>query len=241
LFLGRDVLVYVLHTAEKPLVSSAVWVSKIYANTIGETHIDPAELERIKTERNAFAIDQAELILTKEQNERLKKEIAYLNQRSFEWRTVPILRRVSSSQVSTFVIQGGTQEGIQEGYAVIVGEGMYVGKVTRVFAHESIVTASTDFELATAVSLLNTARTIGIAQGASGNLVALKFIPTDVDIRVNDLVVTSGLENYVPSGLLVGVVNTVELEKETPFQHAIVEPLIDIQRFDHVIILIPEV
>jgi cell shape-determining protein MreC len=86
--------------------------------------------------------------------------------------------------------------------------------------------------------LLNEGRTIGIAQGTRGRLINLSFIPHGEQVEVNDLVVTSGLEDGVPSGLLIGIVNTVETDPNLPFQEAVVEPLIDIGRYRIVSVLI---
>ncbi len=104
----------------------------------------------------------------------------------------------------------------------------------------STVKIITDQSSAVAVSLLNNTRTIGIAEGITGNLLSLSFVPIDEVIEVNDIVVTSGLEIDVPAGLLVGVVNNVEGDQNTPFQNAIVQPLADIRRYTHVMILLPE-
>ena len=82
-----------------------------------------------------------------------------------------------------------------------------------------------------AVTLTNRSRTLGLAQGLDGKLVRIQFIPSNEPFAVNDLVVTSGLESSVPSGLLVGLVNAVRHEQNEPFQEAIVEPLADPRRF----------
>ncbi len=239
LFFGRSLFVNTLQVFQKPLVSSATWASNTYANAFGSCNVKPEEYQKLIAERSQFALERAELESVRTQNEILSKELGFLKQRQLNAVPAAIVSRSVSAQTSTFAVNVGSDDHIVLGAAVVVEDGMFVGKITRVDQTQSIVTASTDAELATGVSLLNKTRTIGIAQGAAGNLIELKFIPADEVIKQNDLVVTSGLENTVPSGLIVGVVNTVRPESETPFQHAIVEPLVDIRRYDHVVILIP--
>jgi rod shape-determining protein MreC len=88
--------------------------------------------------------------------------------------------------------------------------------------------------------LINDRRTIGVAYGTIGGLLEIRFIPTDEIIEINDLVVTSGLEETIQSGLLIGQVIAVELDQNTLFQTALLEPLQDIRRLSQVLVLIDE-
>lgn len=238
LFFARSAFLRTLQVVQGPFVASGTWVSQQYRSMFG-AGIQPEDYDRLVSQRNRFAIEQSEMERLRAENATLTKELGFLKQRPLNGVPASILSRAVSNQTSTFVVNVGEENHVVVGSAVIVEDGMFVGKVTRVDKTQSVITASTDFELATGVSLLNKTRTIGIAQGAAGNLIELKFIPADEEIRPNDLVVTSGLEDHVPSGLIVGVVNTVKPEPEAPFQKAIVEPLSDIRRYTHVVILVP--
>lgn len=239
MFFGRSIFFHVLQILQKPLVSSGTWISNQYYSAFGSCSIKPDAYSRLVSERNQYAIERVEMEKLKSENATLTKELGFLQQRQLNAVPASIMSRAVSNQTSTFIVNVGEDHRIVLGSAVIVEDGMFVGKVTRVDRTQSVVTASTDFQFATGVSLLNKTRTIGIAQGTAGNLIELKFIPADEEIHPNDLVITSGLEDHVPSGLIVGVVNTVKPEPEAPFQKAIVEPLADVRRFTHVIILVP--
>lgn len=238
-FVARTVLFRSFQFIQKPLVTSATWISNSSQSAFGSCFSKSNVYDQVLSERNQFAVDRAEMETLKTENEALKKELGFTAQRQLKSLPARILSRTVSNQTSTFIVDVGKENQVMLGSAVIVEDGMFVGKVTRVDQTQSVITASTDFQLATGASLLNKTRTIGIAQGASGNLIELKFIPAEEEIHQNDLVVTSGLENGVPSGLVIGIVNTVKPEPEAPFQRAVIEPLSDVRRYDHVIILLP--
>lgn len=237
----RPLVFRTAHFFQKPLVSSATWISNQSRSLFGSCSVKTSDYERVVSERNQFALDQVQIATLLKENELLKKELVFLKQRELVGIPGRIIGRTVSNQTSTFIVDVGSDQKVILGSAVIVGDGMFVGKVTRVDQTQSIITASTDFQLATGVSLLNKTRTIGIAQGTSNNLIELKFLPIDEEIHQNDIVVTSGLEDQIPSGLIVGIVNTVKPESEAPFQRAIVEPLSDVRRYDHVVILVPKI
>lgn len=77
-----------------------------------------------------------------------------------------------------------------------------------------------------------------MARGLNGNLAILEFIPLEESVQIDQLAVTSGLETTVPSGLLVGLVNTVRPDPDGPFQQAILEPMVDIKRYVNVVVLL---
>ncbi len=238
-FFGRSIFFRSLQVVQKPLVALATWSSQQEQSLFGSCPVRPNEYHRLISERNQYAKEHAEVEKWRRENTALAKELNFLQKREIKAVPASVISRSVSNQASTVIVNAGSNNQVVKGAAVIVEDGLFVGKVTRVDETQSVVTASTDFQLATGVSLLNKTRTIGIAQGIAGNLIEIKFIPVDEEIHTNDLVVTSGLEDRIPSGLIVGIVNTVKPEPEAPFQHAIIEPLSDIRQYNHVVILIP--
>ena len=227
-----------LQFVQRPLVSLSTWTSNEYASVFGSS-VKPDVYQKVVAERNQYAVEQSKMNALLSENEALKKELGFLNRRQLKGIPANILSRTVSSQTTTFRIDAGSDQKIVLGSAVIVEDGMFVGKITEVSQTQSIVTASTAQQMATGVTLFNETRTIGIAEGSTGNLIELKFVPSDEVIRVNDLVVTSGLEEHIPPGLVVGIINTVKPDPEAPFQNAILQPLVDVRTFSHVIILSP--
>ena len=222
---------------QRPLVSFGTWISDKTIYHFQSFSISPEEVQEMKTRLEYLAIDHAELEQLRDQNNKLQEQLGFIKRFSDTAISASIISRTSALGNKTFVIDKGTNDGVDIGSAVVVGNGMFVGKVSRTSQSTSTVKLITNNDSATASTLLNITRTIGIAEGMSGNLISLKFIPQDEIIEVNDLVVTSGLEDGVPGGLVIGVVNTVKIDSKTPFQEAVVEPLVDIRRYSHVSIV----
>lgn len=197
-----------------------------------------SEQQRVLEKRIiSLAIDQAEFDAIRAENETLRKELGFIARTGFSALPASVLSKSLSGTVSRFVVDIGADEGVQDGDTVIAEDGLLVGTVVETQKKTATVLYLTDPTHTTAVSLLNDRRTIGVAYGSSSRLLEIRFIPADEIIEVNDLVVSSGLEETVPSGLLIGIVNAVEQDSSTLFLTAVVEPLQDIRRLMHVLVL----
>jgi len=237
-FLFRGFLTKTLSQIARPFVSLATGFSDNLFWWSESRSITSDELEELYQQRKSLAIDRMTFEQLKDENEQLKKELDFVERSPFSYIPANIIAKSISQTVSRFVIDVGSNQGIELGTPVLVQEGIFVGKISDVRKDSSTVTAITDLTQAIAVSLLNEGRTIGVASGTMSDLLKISFIPIDEQIQQNDLVVTSGLESPIPSGLLVGIVNTIKQETGSPFQEAIIEPLVDIRRIDSVLVLI---
>ena len=134
------------------------------------------------------------------------------------------------------VLDRGTREGVKPGQPVIDNLGV-VGQVTRVFPFTSEVTLLTDTEQAIPVQVLRTGlRSVAYGRGRSGQL-DLRFTAPNVDIKVGDVLVTSGLDGIYPAGLAVAKVVLVENSGGGAFGHVVCQPLGGIERNTQLLIL----
>lgn len=237
LFSIQGVLTSLMAPLAMSFVRAGTWISSTVFWWRGASQITAEELENLYAQRTRLAVDAAAFAQLKEENELLKQELGFIQRSQVRYRAAHVLSKSISRSLSRFVIDLGSDQGVELGSAVVTGEGVFVGKVIERSSQSATVSAATDPTHSVAVSLLNTSRTIGVASGSTGDLLKIDFIPTDEQIHENDLVVTSGLEPLVPSGLLVGIVNTVEQELGSPFQQAVLEPLADTRLLTDVLVL----
>lgn len=137
------------------------------------------------------------------------------------------------------IIDKGMSSGIKDSSPVMDEHGI-LGQVTHVLPLVSEVTLVTDREHS--IPVLNTrtgAR--GVAYGESGGapLLELRFMATNADIEVGDMLSTSGVDGIYPPGVLVGKVIKVERRAETAFARILCEPVGRVQGARHVMVLDP--
>ncbi|MEX1240008.1 MAG: rod shape-determining protein MreC [Cyclobacteriaceae bacterium] len=126
--------------------------------------------------------------------------------------------KVVSNTVNRFTnfltINKGREDGIEPGMAVISSLGT-VGKVRTVSTHYSVVTSILHVDVQVSALLKRTGH-FGTIQwdGINPDYVKLKYIPRHVEPVKGDSVVTSGFNAIFPEGILVGLIDEVQLTDE---------------------------
>ena len=121
------------------------------------------------------------------------------------------------------VIDKGSRDEVYVGQAMLDADGI-VGQVTRVEPLSSEAILISDPDHATPVEVnRNGLRSIALGTGDSGTL-NLPFLPNNADIRVGDLLISSGLGGAFPNGYPVARVTKVERRPGEPFAAISAEP-----------------
>lgn len=137
------------------------------------------------------------------------------------------------------VVNRGSQHKIKAGQAVVDSKGV-IGQVTRVYPFTSEVTLITDKELSIPIQIeRNQLR--AIAFGAGNNTLDIPFLPTNVDIKVGDKLVTSGIDGVYPAGLAVATVTKIQQNPESPFAKIVSTPVAGVSNHLQLLLLtLPE-
>ena len=139
----------------------------------------------------------------------------------------------------TVVVNRGSQHNIKAGQAVVDSKGV-IGQVTRVYPFTSEVTLITDKELSIPIQIeRNQLRAIAFGEG--NNTLDIPYLPTNMDIKVGDKLVTSGIDGVYPAGLAVAVVTEIRQNTESPFAKIISTPVAEVNNHLQLLLLaLPE-
>lgn len=136
------------------------------------------------------------------------------------------------------VIDKGFQDGVYEGQPVINDKGV-VGQVVAVARNTSRVLLICDTSHSLPIQVLrNDIRVIAIGSGCTEDL-QLEYLPRDTDIRVGDVLVTSGLGGRFPEGYPVAVVSSVTIDDQRASTVIQAHPTVALQRLRYLLLLWP--
>lgn len=144
----------------------------------------------------------------KRENDRLRKLLGS-PLRDDEFKMVTQVISTESGQYSNqLVIDKGTHNGVYVGQPIVDEKGI-VGQVYAVAKNTSRVILLCDSQHGLPVQVVrNDTRVVAIGNGCNEDLM-LDFLPNNVDIRVGDQLVTSGLDGRFSEGYPVGIVSSI--------------------------------
>jgi rod shape-determining protein MreC len=134
---------------------------------------------------------------------------------------------------TTVVISRGQDADITVDMPVITPQGV-VGKVAAVYAHTAQVLLITDPTCGIGC-LLEKSRIQGILKGSGRNQCELHYVMDDQKVAAGEAVVTSGLDQVYPEGLLVG--HVVRSEEGNIYRQITVKPAAALNRLETVLVL----
>lgn len=134
------------------------------------------------------------------------------------------------------VVNRGLSHGITAGEAAVDAHGV-IGQVTSVYPLSSEVTLITDKSLAIPIQIeRNGLRAIAFGHGRD-NTLDLPYLPTNVDIKQGDKLVTSGIDGVYPVGLAVATVSKIEITPDSPFARIVCNPTGGVENYRQVLLV----
>jgi rod shape-determining protein MreC len=199
------------------------------------------------------------LVDTHDENMRLREDIRSLNQRVQEGNEAILANQrleqlldmkktikaptVAASVIGedvtswfrTLVINRGSSSGIREGMAVVAADGV-VGQTVKVAATTSRVLLLTDHASGIAATIQRS-RARGVVKGKGEMQCALEFTTREEDVKVGDVVITSGIGGVFIKGLPIGEVTMVKRGEYGIFQTVAIRPAVNLPHLEEVLVV----
>jgi rod shape-determining protein MreC len=152
------------------------------------------------------------------------------------YKAAAIIGRDPSPFLHYVIINAGSNDGVLRGMPVVTDQGL-IGRVDAVIADAARVQLITDPASKVNVRLQNAEVEASLLGSVTGD-VTLDLIPQDTLVEAGDLVLTSGLGGGYPPDLIIGQVVNVRSRDFDLFQQATVQPVVDFNRLQIVLVII---
>jgi len=172
------------------------------------------------------------------ENTRLRKLLLMKESMELEWQMVAakVIARNTGNWYHSIIINRGSADGLEKDMVVINYDGL-VGRIIAVSKNTAEVLLLLDREGAVG-SMVQISRTHGVVEGqGSKELLRMIHFPHDADIKVNQIVMTSGLGGIYPAGLRIGYITDIIVEPNGLMKQAEVKPFVDFDRLEEVLVL----
>lgn len=190
--------------------------------------------------KQALAATQAKLNQHKEltlANRRLRKLLAFKITDASEIVAAEVIGKDPSPWFKTIVINKGSVDGIEQGYPVVMAEGI-VGQVIETSKKYAKVLLLIDQNSAVD-AMIQRSRARGVIKGGTEDQCVFEYLLRKHEVIVGDVIITSGLDGVFPKGLSIGTVLTVDRPHAGIFQHVSVAPFVDFEKLEEVVVMLP--
>lgn len=146
-----------------------------------------------------------------------------------------VVSRDPSPYLSQLTINAGRRDGVKEGMPVVTPQGL-VGRISRVGDRTAQVLLLTGTASAVNAKTMR-GRVTGVVEGVEEGKLILRFVEQGAELKVGDIVLTSGLGGSFPAGQPIGQVTAVRQKDIDLFQDADVRPIVDFSRLEEVLVI----
>jgi rod shape-determining protein MreC len=201
------------------------------------------ENKALKRSLSQYAKDSARLNGLELENDRLREMLEFEGSKAtqIQLKVAEVVSRSPDRWNNVITIDLGSKHGVKRNMAVITPQGL-VGKVQTVSHLFSNVQLITDIEQGSRVSALiqnKQSSAFGIIEGydtKTGHLI-MKRIKLDDPVSTGDYVVTSGLGEVFPFGLMIGQVQEVKVGQYGLTKIATIKPSADLYHLYEVLVV----
>ena len=170
--------------------------------------------------------------------QRLQALLSLAEREPYRFIAARVIGREQAALAKTLWIDKGEAQGLKPGMPVMALPGL-IGRLTNVSLHSARVQLLID-EGSSADVLVERTRQQGMLRGAGSRGCVIRYISKIQDVREGDVILTSGLSNIFPKGLLVGKVVHTDRSDAGMFLNIRVSPFADFTSLEEVLVLAGE-
>ncbi len=189
-------------------------------------------------------IENIKLKFYRAENETLEQHLDFLTESQDKFVLASIVGSCYESGFNWIIINKGKEDGIIPGLAVVDQKGSLVGSVISSESSISYIRPLLDLHSFITADIINSDDqnkpeiTSGVIQGEYNLIIKMKYVPLGQEIEIGDIVITSGLEEGIRRGIIIGEVAEINKKPNAIFQELTINSLAE-QNLRIVSVLLP--
>lgn len=222
---------FIQHTLLGPFETAVGWVD----HSVGVYW----DNQRLRERLARLQIETDALRGEREENVRLRELLKLEERHPYSLAAANVIGRSLDRLGGSMTIDKGLAEGVEPGRAVLTPEGL-VGRVERATIHQARILTLLHHDCAVAARV-ERSRVDGVLQWEYGTQPTLNllYVSSQEDVKVGDLVVTSGLGGIFPLGIRIGAVSKIGLEANGLMKEISVKPAVNFRTLEEILVYLP--
>jgi rod shape-determining protein MreC len=208
--------------------------------TIGQNDL-VQQSETLHEENVRLQSELQQLREIERENARLREMLQFKAHSTLRLKPARVINRSASNWWVAMDVDVGTNDGVTQNMAVLSHAGL-IGKTTDVGRHVARVLLIADPNCKVA-ALIESSRDAGIVEGDTRGSMetarcTMRFISRNSEVKLDDTVLTSGLDELYPKGIVIGKVVQISNEEYGLYKSAQVRLAADLMHLEEVFVVI---
>lgn len=192
-------------------------------------------LSELKKQNEELTSELAQLTEAEKTAERLESLLGLQSTYNLQSTAARIIGTTGDAWSQTVTIDKGSANGFEIGMPVCNSGGV-IGQIIEVSAATSTVRLIND-ENSGVSAMVQSTRAQGILQGQPDGTLMLSYVPADADVKVGDVIITSGLGGRFPKGLPLGTVSSVSRAANATYYTIVVRAISTAESNEEVLVI----
>lgn len=192
-------------------------------------------LSELKKQNEELTSELAQLTEAEKTAERLESLLGLQSTYNLQSTAARIIGTTGDAWSQTVTIDKGSANGF-EIWMPVCNSGGVIGQIIEVSAATSTVRLIND-ENSGVSAMVQSTRAQGILQGQPDGTLMLSYVPADADVKVGDVIITSGLGGRFPKGLPLGTVSSVSRAANATYYTIVVRAISTAESNEEVLVI----
>lgn len=192
-------------------------------------------LSELKKQNEELTSELAQLTEAEKTAERLESLLGLQSTYNLQSTAARIIGTTGDAWSQTVTIDKGSANGFEISMPVCNSGGV-IGQIIEVSAATSTVRLIND-ENSGVSAMVQSTRAQGILQGQPDGTLMLSYVPADADVKVGDVIITSGLGGRFPKGLPLGTVSSVSRAANATYYTIVVRAISTAESNEEVLVI----
>jgi rod shape-determining protein MreC len=219
---------------QEAIASSSLFIKGIWRHYFTLVHVSE-ENDQLKKQLNRAEELKNEWVEARMANDRLRRLMGMGREFSQQVVYAEVIGRDPTAWFKTVIIDKGAKDNIAVGMPVVVPEGI-VGQIVDVSGRYAKVLLIVDQNSAVD-ALVQRTRARGLLKGEFADQCRLEYVLRKEDVRMGDVIVTSGLDDVFPKGLRIGEIEDISGAPNEMFYTITIAPFVDFEKLEELLIL----
>lgn len=197
------------------------------------------ENKKLNADIKKLIVDYTKLRELEQENDYLKNLLNYTNSPEYKTIVAEIIGAIPGVEKNILMINKGENLGLQADMPIISPDGILIGKIFKTDKYTSQIILLESSLFKTTAFVKNENNSIGLVEGTRNLGIRMNFIAQEEELNIGDIVVTSGRDNFIPRGLVIGQISAIHKNEGNFFQSVSITSPEKVQNLYYVNVLIP--